>query len=154
MATKDADAVFVDTNVLVYATQVDAPLHEVAGRRLSEFKERQAPLWISRQVLREYLATRSRPQALAAPLSAAVLQFNVQHFEQRFDIAEDSAAVTAELLDLIQKVEVGGKQMHDANIVATMRVHHISRLLTHNVRDFARFAEFITVLPLQETEPT
>ena len=43
----------------------------------------------------------------------------------------------------------GGKQVHDANIVATMRVHSVPRLLTHNVRDFARFGAVIEVVPLE-----
>ena len=39
----------------------------------------------------------------------------------------------------------------DANIIATMLVYGIERLLTHNTADFARFARYITVLPLEET---
>ena len=40
------------------------------------------------------------------------------------------------------------KQVHDANIVATMQVYGIDQLLTHNVADFARFQPRIAVLPL------
>ena len=32
-----------------------------------------------------------------------------------------------------------GKQVHDANIVATMLAHGVGRLLTFNVADFQRF---------------
>ena len=44
--------------------------------------------------------------------------------------------------------EIAGKQVHDANIVATMLVHGITQVLTHNITDFARFSSLITVLPL------
>jgi hypothetical protein len=45
---------------------------------------------------------------------------------------------------------VGGKQVHNANIVATMLAHGIPRLFTHNVADFNRFSTLIEILPLVE----
>ncbi len=41
-----------------------------------------------------------------------------------------------------------GKQIHDANIVATMMAHGIRTLLTDNVSDFARWGHVIDVRPL------
>ena len=38
-----------------------------------------------------------------------------------------------------------GKQVHDANIVATMRANGLKRLATFNVADFARFEDEIAV---------
>ena len=62
--------------------------------------------------------------------------------------AEDRPEVTAHLLDLLQRFSVGGKQVHDACIVATMQAYGIKRLLTRNPGDFARFAGEITGVPL------
>ena len=67
---------------------------------------------------------------------------------QQFRVVEDNPLVLDNLISILQTVRVGGKQVHDANIVATMQAHGISRLLTHNTADFARFAQWITVLPL------
>lgn len=53
-----------------------------------------------------------------------------------------------ELVRLLAQVRVAGKQIHDANIVATMQVYGILRLLTHNTAHFARFAHLITLVPL------
>ena len=41
---------------------------------------------------------------------------------------------------------MGGKQVHDANIVATMLAYGERRLLTFNIRDFRRFAAHIEVV--------
>jgi len=49
----------------------------------------------------------------------------------------------------MEQITIGGKQVHDANIVATMLVYGIPQLLTHNPSDFARFSGLISVLPLQ-----
>jgi len=43
------------------------------------------------------------------------------------------------LIDLIQEFPTAGKQIHDANIVATMLVNGVDFLLTYNKDDFKRF---------------
>ena len=43
-------------------------------------------------------------------------------------------------------VAFGGKQVHDANIVATMLAHGERRLLTFNGADFRRFEPMIEVV--------
>ena len=40
------------------------------------------------------------------------------------------------LRDLVRRYQVRGKRIHDANIVATMMTHGVSRLATYNVKDF------------------
>jgi predicted nucleic acid-binding protein len=62
----------VDTNVLVDANVASAPLHTHAGTTLLNLESAAVALWISRQGLREYLATLSRPQTFTNPLSPAV----------------------------------------------------------------------------------
>ena len=117
MATTAVDCIFVDTNVLVYATQATAPWHVEANHTLTALHVAGAELWISRQVLREYVATLSRPQTFTAPLPISILVADVRRFEALFRIAEDGPRVTALLLSLLGAVAVGGKQVHDANIV-------------------------------------
>ena len=148
MASGDAETWFVDTNVLVYANVVQAPLHTVALTRLQEVARTGAPLWISRQVLREYLAVVTRPQRWSAPQPLVRALAQVRYFQRRFQIADETAVVTACLLTLLRTIPAGGAQIHDANIVATMQAYGIQRLLTENVADFARFSGVITLVPL------
>ncbi len=61
---------------------------------------------------------------------------------------KEDDAVLAELLELVQKHDVKGKQVHDANIVATMRANGIDRLATLNAADFKRFEDEIALEPL------
>jgi predicted nucleic acid-binding protein len=145
METTADEPTFVDANILVSASLSTAPFHLAASHALRGLRAKGAVLWISRQVLREYLATLSRPQSFTAPLPAAVLSADVRYLESQFQVAEDGPAVTATLLQLIAWTSVGGRQIHDANIVATMQVHGIRNLLTSNVSDFKRFAPIITI---------
>lgn len=148
MTSGAADPLFTDTNILVYTSVTAAPFHQVALRSLERLYDAGTELWVSRQVLREYLAARSRPQTFSLPTPAAVLAERVRHYETRFRVAEDSPAVTERLLQLMQQIPIGGKQVHDANIVATMLVHGVPRLLTANAGDFRRFSHLITIEPL------
>ena len=47
---------------------------------------------------------------------------------------------------LLARVPVAGKQVHDANLAATMRAHGITRLLTFNDADFRRFGSAIELV--------
>jgi predicted nucleic acid-binding protein len=139
-----AEALFVDTNVLVYANVAEAPQHAAALAAISRAREAGRTLWISRQVLREYLATLTRPQAFASVPRATVLE-QARWFAEHFEMANDTAAVAEQLLRLMATVPVGGKQVHDANIVATMIAYRIPALLTHNEPDFKQFARWVRV---------
>lgn len=52
------------------------------------------------------------------------------------------------LLGLLDEVDCTGKQIHDANVVATMLVHGIETLVTGNRADFTRFEGMIRVVGL------
>ncbi len=149
MVIGGGDPIFLDTNILVYASQIQSPFHQAAMEAIQGFYDTGVELWISRQVLREYLATLTRLQQLANPLPIAIVIQDLRYFYNRFRVAEDNSQVTERLLTLMKEIPSGGKQVHDANIVATMLVYGIPQLLTHNTSDFARFSGLITVLPLQ-----
>lgn len=144
-----ADAVMIDTNVLVYASLHNSMWHSHAIQALHNELQSGAQLWVSRQILREYLAVLTRPGATTLTSASAVAAADVAAFEQMFNVANDTSDVTAKLLALLQSVAMSGRQVHDANIVATMQAYGIPRLLTHNVSDFKRFKNWITVVPIR-----
>ena len=52
---------------------------------------------------------------------------------------------------LMETCEVGGRQVHDARLVAVMLAHNVTHFLTFNASDFRRFPE-ITVVEPQEVQ--
>lgn len=142
-----ADTLFVDTNVLVYANQRQSPHHAVADGRLRQASSDGIELWISGQVVREYLAAVTRPQPGIEPTPMPMAVERARFFAQRFQVADDGPDVRAQLLTLLSTHDVAGKRVHDANIVATMLAHGITHLLTFNTADFRRFADVITIEP-------
>ena len=147
MTTTD-EPVFVDTNILVYSSLDRSPFQQQARDALTDLRRRGVSLWISRQVLREYLSAMTRPDGLTGRVSSGTLVEAVRYFERYFHVAEDGPEVTERLLTLVSQVTVEGRQIHDANVVATMLAHGIPRLLTHNTADFARYSAWITLVPL------
>jgi predicted nucleic acid-binding protein len=145
MVMTAAEPLFVDTNVLLYANVTAAPLHEASLDALREAYQVGRPLWISRQILREFIAVRTRPQLFTQPSSEITVIERIQHFEDHFEVADETLAVTEKLLELFKAYKFSGKQVHDANIVATMLTYDVSCLLTHNTKDFERFSDLITI---------
>ena len=70
---------------------------------------------------------------------------DVTWINERFEILEDGPRVTAHLVVLCREVPVAGKQVHDANIVATMLAHGERRLATLNAKDFRRYGDRIEI---------
>lgn len=146
MTTKVADRVVLDTNVLLAATDAGRVEYARAREALDEWPARGTTLYTSGQILREYLSVATRPEqrnglGLSQPDSVA----NTRALSGRLRLLEENAKVNARLLTLLDDIGCGGKQVHDANIVATMLVHGVDTLVTINVDDFTRFGKLVEV---------
>jgi predicted nucleic acid-binding protein len=136
---------FVDTNVLVYATASSAPFRDRARAALVRLAADE-PLSVSRQIPREYVAGDDATPTWGRALSLAEALTDAAVFERRFTVLEDGPPVWDQLMDLSRRYSFGGRQVHDANVVATMLAHGERRLLTFNEADFRRFTPLIEVI--------
>jgi len=68
-------------------------------------------------------------------------------FEERLRLLPDTPAVHEEWRRILVAHSVAGVQVHDARLVAAMRVHGVRCILTFNERDFARYPEIEAVNP-------
>lgn len=145
MTTAD-DILFVDTNVLLTATDESRQLHSEALNLLSGISSRDKRLAASGQVVREYLVVATRPiENNGLGLSAADAEVNVTQFLRGLELFDETEAVSVRLRQLVTTHNLRGKRLHDANIVATMAIHGIHTLLTQNGTDFAPFNEVAIV---------
>src|SRR5206468_5499805 len=101
----------------------------------------------------EYMAVMTRRQIWGKALTATEAAADAATFAARFTVLEDGPAVWDQLIELCRRYSFGGRQVHDANVVATMLAHGERRLLTFNEADFRRFAPLIeVVLPVCEND--
>ena len=136
---------FADTNVLICSRVSETPNHYLARAMLQRALRSPEPVRISRQIIREYLSGITRPtwDGHIAPEDALN---DVVTMLDTYEILEDSQVVTDTLLALCREVVVSSRQIHDANIVATMLAYGERRLLTFNVADFRRYGDRIDLI--------
>jgi predicted nucleic acid-binding protein len=139
----------LDTNVILSATDAGRAEHHQAMLIFNVWAGRGTTLYASGQIMREYLAVATRPaDKNGLDLKQADALANVRAFRTRTSLLVEDSRVADRLLGLLDETPCTGKQVHDANVVATMLVHGIDSLITINVADFARFGHQITVIPL------
>jgi predicted nucleic acid-binding protein len=144
----DDTPVFLDTSLIIAATVEAHPSHAVAAAYVDNVVVEGRALHMSAQICREFLVVLTRQ-----PVSGRL--FTVEDAHQALSVwmtgctvLEEGEAVLSECLALTKRFEVRGKQVHDCNIVATMRVHGIDTLATRNPSDFKRYADLVEVVAI------
>ena len=104
--------------------------------------------------MREYLAVATRPiERNGLSLNLVDALANVRALRGRTSLLAEDGKVADRLLALLDDIDCGGKQVHDANVVATMLVHGIDAVVTINLDDFTRFARRVRLIGLGTTSP-
>lgn len=135
--------IFLDTNIVLRSTIKSA---------LNVLNALEKELWISRQVLREYAMTITRSQPFLTSISHVEAASVIRQLNALFNVADETKAVSEQWIRLLETIPMGGRQVHDANIAATMIAYQIPALLTLNTVDFVRFEPQIRVLSLADIE--
>ena len=143
------DRVLLDTNVLLAATDEGRAEHRDALTVLNDWAAGHTDLCTSGQILREYLTVATRPaEQDGLGLSLPDALGNVRAIRERTTLLAEDAKVADRLLGLLADADCRGKQVHDANLVATMLVHGIGTVVTMNLEDFARFERHVSLIRL------
>lgn len=140
-------SVFVDSNVLLISAQPSHTLHEQAVAHVARLIEASQRLFVTPQILAEFWNVATRPKdrnGLEFPHDRA--REELARLEAFFAILSESADVYGEWKRLVFDYQVNGVQVHDARLVAAMRVYRIPKILTFNLQDFARFSDIIEVV--------
>src|SRR5215211_3202888 len=119
MTSADADALLVDTNVLVYAATPNSPLHHTALATLVRHRAAGRQLWISTQIIREFLVVMCNPNLTTPALNPEQAAVSVRYLLRRFFVAEDTHQVSRALSRLLTLLPAGARRIHDGNVVAT-----------------------------------
>src|SRR5579862_2153644 len=141
---------FVDTNILLRSLLTEIELHTEADALLKRMLREDTELWISGQIIREFIVQATHPKTLKTPLTMSEAIDEINRIKPIFSIADENAAVRDKLLELLRDYPIAGKQVHDANIVATMLVYGVDTLLTLNIDDLKRFNNKISLVSVEK----
>jgi predicted nucleic acid-binding protein len=137
-----------DTNILLRSLQTSHPVYGDVARAVDILLARGDELCVIAQNLIEFWAVATRPVAnngLGLTLTRATQELT--NLKASFPVLPDTADILSEWEQLVVKHQVLGKQVYDARLVAAMRVHSVTHLLTLNIADFKRFTTITAVSP-------
>ncbi len=137
----DVKRCMIDTNVLVYSTISSSPMHQESREHLAALVDEGIELCITPQITREYLVVLARGEIFERQFTVEEALGELDAIFPTFALLDETAEARHHLRELIQRYQVRGKAIHDANIVATMLTHGVKRLMTYNPDDFRRFRE-------------
>ena len=142
----------VDTNVLVYAANIDSQFHEPCRDWLARQRARPDAWYTTWPVLYEFLRVTTHSRVMRRPWTAAAAwQFvtallaspGLGVLVQTQRHAEVAGNVMSELPHL------AGNLLHDAHTAILMREHGVRRICTRDA-DFTRFPFLEVIDPLRE----
>ncbi|TVQ35582.1 MAG: PIN domain-containing protein [Wenzhouxiangella sp.] len=131
------ELLFVDTNILLGATDQGRSTHHSCSRVINGSGERGWRLVTSDQVFREYAVVATRPvEQNGLGLSTPQALSNLHEIGRFLSLLDQELGQWSRLERLIKAGNLAGKRIHDANIVATMEGHGVTHLATDNPTDF------------------
>jgi len=139
-------SVFVDTNILLRSVQPSDPLHESAVQAIVALIGAGETLIVTPQVFAEFwcAATRSREKN-GLGLSLEQARQELAQLETFFTVVPESPEVYEEWKALLTTYGISGVHAHDARLVAAMKVHGATRILTFDANDFSRYRDIVDV---------
>lgn len=146
--------ILVDTNILLrYAHPAD-PTFGAVDASIAGLHAAGEVLCVVPQNIYEFWATATRPVAAnGLGLSIAECQVEVARIRRLFHFLPDLPPLFTEWETLVAAHACHGRVSYDARIIAAMRTHGITRLLTRNGSDFARFPGVTILDPVAFTTP-
>ena len=140
----------VDTNILLRLLQPRDSEYMVLRSALEQLRSRGARLCFALQNLVEFWNVCTRPVGKNGfGLSVSETDRRVRLIENAFTFLADTPEVYPEWRRLVLAHGITGVQVHDARLVATMITHGVTRLVTLNDRDFARYRQISAIHPRQ-----
>jgi predicted nucleic acid-binding protein len=138
----------VDTNILLRLVQPDSAEYGTVRQCTDHLWAQGAELFYTSQNLAEFWNVCTRPaDRNGFGFSVAETDERANLIEAKFRFAADSEATHQEWRRIVVVASVSGIQVHDARMVAAMRMHGIANLLTLNAKDFRRFSGINVLSP-------
>jgi toxin-antitoxin system PIN domain toxin len=131
----------VDTNILVYAADVDSPFHSLCRTLIEEWRRQTSPWYVTWGILYEFLRVSTHVRVFRKPWSVTEAWNFVKAVLSSPSLGiliagERHADVAAEVIKSLPYLS--GNLLHDAQTAILMREHGIKRIYTRDT-GFHRF---------------
>jgi predicted nucleic acid-binding protein len=141
--------VFIDTNILVYAADIDSISHATAATLLTKINTGHLKSCISPQILCEFYATVTNARKFRRPLSPSeATEIITGYLESDISLLYQKYNTIKLTLDMAIRYKISGLDIFDTQIVATMIENGVGTIYTANISDFKQYSEITAVNPL------
>lgn len=140
--------ILVDTNILLRAVQRSHPSSRAAINAIKMLHRQQHALCLAPQNIIEFWNVCTRPvDANGLGLSVSGTDRYIKKLKVMFTVVHDSPQIFEKWHELVVQHNVTGVKVHDSRLVAIMKVHGITSILTFNGKDFARYDGIAAIAP-------
>lgn len=102
------DKILIDTNILIYSTSGQSPFFAASHAAIANYLNSNYAIWISRQIIREYLVVKSRLMLDEKKYDELVLFKEIKYLANNYIIADEISSTTLILSELLQKYKIAG----------------------------------------------
>lgn len=139
--TPDDKRCVVDTNRFVHSTVLGDIRHGESRDWLTTLQRRGTILCVTTQILREFLVVLTGGRFFERRFTVRDALAELEVLLPSLEVLDEPLGAAAILRDLVRRYDIQGHQIHDANIIAVMLYHGVSRLATYNRKHFDSFEE-------------
>ena len=128
----------LDTNVLLYASNEDAPEHTVCKGLLEQVIKEPTDWVIADQVYLELYRGLRNPRVMANPLSAKLAAKHIAILRDELGVSHCGydAGCWQSLMQSLEADDFPYRRTHDAVLAATLLGHGVRTFYTRNLKDF------------------
>jgi toxin-antitoxin system PIN domain toxin len=139
--------ILLDTNVLVYAVNADAPQHSSSQAVVQAAFERHILAAVVPQILLEFMAVVTNPRRVTRPLDPAQAWEQVEILRVNLPVLGLEPDALTMLGELVIAHRPAGRGIFDLFLAAQMRTHGVRTICTYNGSDFDRLHDVEVVTP-------
>jgi predicted nucleic acid-binding protein len=137
-----------DTNILLRVLRRGDPSNAIIKASLRALWQRREQVCYTPQNMVEFWRVCTRPAAdNGFGLSVPETDARARLIERIFTLLPDGPDIHALWRQIVVDCAVSGVQVHDARLVAAMRVNGLTHILTLNTADFRRYPGIVPVHP-------
>lgn len=140
----------LDTNILIYAANSDAPEHVKALAVVNTMLASPSEWIIADQVLCEFYKALRHPKILQKPRTAAQAAAHIRFLREQSGVACCAYETTCfnDVLTILEKPRYPYQRTHDTVLGVTLLKHGVKIFYTRNEKDFADVAIQSVINPI------
>ncbi|GBF81638.1 type II toxin-antitoxin system VapC family toxin [Aphanothece sacrum] len=138
----------LDTNILLRAADTSSVSHSLANKAIKKIVKDGNECVITSQVLIEFWVVATRPiDVNGLGWNTSQTKDYVNDLLDNFRLILETSEVFTNWLQLVIDYNIKGKRTHDIRLLAVMKSHNITHLLTFNPNDFISLPNITIIQP-------